>query len=287
MPPPSLLLASRMQQFHVYQRLGGDRLPYFLTTLTQCSAKKIVAHQQLSNVQLQVTYSIELIGISMTVNFTTIKQADMVALRQHGHVGKAADSLFVTKSTFRRAARAGKLLGGHVERTREGVRFRARREVKAKEVRLRRKRGATDWKVPKASRDGNAEWESSDDRAFRLRRCETRLRNLDQYQAFHARGTSRPSAMRFSAETRLRVALGLQLRRHRQGQLVEAVFAPLAGSAAPNHDPAQSMRSVLLLEGALPKDQPCRPAIDLKCAPKRHDGHFAAHLVQMVDNGLA
>lgn len=62
----------------------------------------------------------------MTVHFPTIKQLQyLVALRQHGHFGKAADSCFVTQSTLSAGLRELENLLGVVlvERTRRVVRF--------------------------------------------------------------------------------------------------------------------------------------------------------------------
>jgi LysR family hydrogen peroxide-inducible transcriptional activator len=63
---------------------------------------------------------------SMTVHFPTIKQLQyLVALRQHGHFGKAAESCFVTQSTLSAGLRELESLLGVtlVERTRRVVRF--------------------------------------------------------------------------------------------------------------------------------------------------------------------
>lgn len=62
----------------------------------------------------------------MTVHFPTIKQLQyLVALRQHGHFGKAAESCFVTQSTLSAGLRELENLLGVtlVERTRRVVRF--------------------------------------------------------------------------------------------------------------------------------------------------------------------
>jgi LysR family hydrogen peroxide-inducible transcriptional activator len=62
----------------------------------------------------------------MTVHLPTIKQLQyLVALRQHGHFGKAAESCFVTQSTLSAGLRDIELLLGVtlVERTRRVVRF--------------------------------------------------------------------------------------------------------------------------------------------------------------------
>jgi LysR family hydrogen peroxide-inducible transcriptional activator len=62
----------------------------------------------------------------MTVHFPTIKQLQyLVALRQHGHFGKAAESCFVTQSTLSAGLRELESLLGVtlVERTRRVVRF--------------------------------------------------------------------------------------------------------------------------------------------------------------------
>ena len=62
----------------------------------------------------------------MTVHFPTIKQLQyLVALRQHGHFGRAAESCFVTQSTLSAGIRELESLLGVtlVERTRRVVRF--------------------------------------------------------------------------------------------------------------------------------------------------------------------
>src|SRR4051795_13506894 len=64
----------------------------------------------------------------MTAHLPTIKQLQyLVALRQHGHFGKAADSCFVTQSTLSAGLRELETLLGVtlVERTRRVVRFTA------------------------------------------------------------------------------------------------------------------------------------------------------------------
>lgn len=64
----------------------------------------------------------------MTVHLPTIKQLQyLVALRQHGHFGKAADASFVTQSTLSAGLRELETLLGVilVERTRRVVRFTA------------------------------------------------------------------------------------------------------------------------------------------------------------------
>lgn len=64
----------------------------------------------------------------MTVHLPTIKQLQyLVALRQHGHFGRAADSCFVTQSTLSAGIRELESLLGVVlvERTRRVVRFTA------------------------------------------------------------------------------------------------------------------------------------------------------------------
>ena len=64
----------------------------------------------------------------MTVHLPTIKQLQyLVALRQHGHFGKAADACFVTQSTLSAGLRELETLIGVtlVERTRRVVRFTA------------------------------------------------------------------------------------------------------------------------------------------------------------------
>src|ERR671912_2069734 len=78
----------------------------------------------------------------MTVHQPTIKQLQyLVALRQHGHFGKAADSCFVTQSTLSAGLRDLEALLGVtlVERTRRVVRFTALGEkVADKAVRVLR-----------------------------------------------------------------------------------------------------------------------------------------------------
>jgi len=62
----------------------------------------------------------------MTVHQPTLKQLQyLVALRQHGHFGKAADACFVTQSTLSAGLRDLETLLGVtlVERTRRVVRF--------------------------------------------------------------------------------------------------------------------------------------------------------------------
>src|SRR5215207_2617451 len=64
----------------------------------------------------------------MTVHLPTLKQLQyLVALRQHGHFGKAAESCFVTQSTLSAGLRDLEVLLGVtlVERTRRVVRFTA------------------------------------------------------------------------------------------------------------------------------------------------------------------
>src|ERR671928_452791 len=64
----------------------------------------------------------------MTVHLPTIKQLQyLVALRQHGHFGKAAEACFVTQSTLSAGLRDLETLLGVVlvERTRRVVRFTA------------------------------------------------------------------------------------------------------------------------------------------------------------------
>src|SRR3954451_18681776 len=64
----------------------------------------------------------------MTVHPPTLKQLQyLVALREHGHFGKAADACYVTQSTLSAGLRELEtLLGGIlVERTRRVVRFTA------------------------------------------------------------------------------------------------------------------------------------------------------------------
>jgi len=64
----------------------------------------------------------------MTVHFPTIKQLQyLVALREHGHFGKAADACYVTQSTLSAGLRELETLLGVtlVERTRRVVRFTA------------------------------------------------------------------------------------------------------------------------------------------------------------------
>jgi len=78
----------------------------------------------------------------MTVHLPTIKQLQyLVALRQHGHFGKAAESCFVTQSTLSAGLRDLEMLLGItlVERTRRIVRFTALGEkVADKAVRVLR-----------------------------------------------------------------------------------------------------------------------------------------------------
>ena len=62
----------------------------------------------------------------MTVHLPTIKQLQyLVALRQHGHFGRAAEACFVTQSTLSAGIRELETLLGVtlVERTRRVVRF--------------------------------------------------------------------------------------------------------------------------------------------------------------------
>jgi LysR family hydrogen peroxide-inducible transcriptional activator len=64
----------------------------------------------------------------MTVHQPTLKQLQyLVALREHGHFGKAADACFVTQSTLSAALRELETLLGVtlLERTRRVVRFTA------------------------------------------------------------------------------------------------------------------------------------------------------------------
>lgn len=81
-------------------------------------------------------------SISMTVHQPTLKQLQyLVALRQHGHFGKAADACFVTQSTLSAGLRELETLLGVtlVERTRRVVRFTALGEkVAEKAVRVLR-----------------------------------------------------------------------------------------------------------------------------------------------------
>jgi LysR family hydrogen peroxide-inducible transcriptional activator len=78
----------------------------------------------------------------MTVHFPTIKQLQyLVALREHGHFGKAADACYVTQSTLSAGLRELETLLGVVlvERTRRVVRFTALGEkVADKAVRVLR-----------------------------------------------------------------------------------------------------------------------------------------------------
>ena len=70
----------------------------------------------------------------MTVHPPTIKQLQyLVALREHGHFGKAADSCFVTQSTLSAGLRELETLLGVtlVERTRRVVRFTAGKALKS------------------------------------------------------------------------------------------------------------------------------------------------------------
>jgi LysR family hydrogen peroxide-inducible transcriptional activator len=82
------------------------------------------------------------IPIRMIVHQPTIKQLQyLVALRQHGHFGRAADACFVTQSTLSAALRELEALLGVtlVERTRRVVRFTALGEkISDKAVRLLR-----------------------------------------------------------------------------------------------------------------------------------------------------
>jgi LysR family hydrogen peroxide-inducible transcriptional activator len=67
-------------------------------------------------------------SITMTVHLPTIKQLQyLVALREHGHFGKAADACYVTQSTLSAGLRELETLLGVilVERTRRVVRFTA------------------------------------------------------------------------------------------------------------------------------------------------------------------
>src|ERR687894_1150910 len=78
----------------------------------------------------------------MTVHLPTIKQLQyLVALRQHGHFGRAAEACFVTQSTLSAGLRELETLLGVtlVERTRRVVRFTALGErVADKAVRVLR-----------------------------------------------------------------------------------------------------------------------------------------------------
>ena len=78
----------------------------------------------------------------MTVHLPTIKQLQyLVALRQHGHFGKAADACFVTQSTLSAGLRELESLLGVmlVERTRRVVRFTSLgRKVADKAIRVLR-----------------------------------------------------------------------------------------------------------------------------------------------------
>jgi LysR family hydrogen peroxide-inducible transcriptional activator len=82
------------------------------------------------------------LSITMTVHLPTIKQLQyLVALREHGHFGKAADACFVTQSTLSAGLRELETLLGVVlvERTRRVVRFTALGEKMAdKAVRVLR-----------------------------------------------------------------------------------------------------------------------------------------------------
>ena len=82
------------------------------------------------------------ISITMTVHLPTIKQLQyLVALRQHGHFGKAAEACFVTQSTLSAGLRELETLLNTtlVERTRRVVRFTALGEkIADKAVRLLR-----------------------------------------------------------------------------------------------------------------------------------------------------
>ena len=64
----------------------------------------------------------------MAAHLPTIKQLQyLVALREHGHVGKAAEACFVTQSTLSAGLRELEIVLGVilVERTRRVVRFTA------------------------------------------------------------------------------------------------------------------------------------------------------------------
>ena len=78
----------------------------------------------------------------MTVHLPTIKQLQyLVALRKHGHFGKAAESCFVTQSTLSAGLRDLEMLLGItlVERNRRVVRFTALGEkIADKAVRILR-----------------------------------------------------------------------------------------------------------------------------------------------------
>ena len=78
----------------------------------------------------------------MTVHLPSIKQLQyLVALRQHGHFGKAAEACFVTQSTLSAGLRELESLLGVtlVERTRRVVRFTALgRKVADKAIRVLR-----------------------------------------------------------------------------------------------------------------------------------------------------
>ena len=81
----------------------------------------------------------------MTVHLPTIKQLQyLVALRQHGHFGKAAEACFVTQSTLSAGLRELETLLNVtlVERTRRVVRFTALGEKIADKV---------DWVTKQAS----------------------------------------------------------------------------------------------------------------------------------------
>ena len=95
----------------------------------------------------------------MTVHFPTIKQLQyLVALRQHGHFGKAAESCFVTQSTLSAGLRELENLLGVtlVERTRRVVRFTPLGEkIANKAVRLlRESEELTDLRGPKPALQG-------------------------------------------------------------------------------------------------------------------------------------
>ena len=102
----------------------------------------------------------------MTVHLPTVKQLQyLVALRQHGHFGKAADACFVTQSTLSAGLRELETLLGVtlVERTRRVVRFTplGREDRRQGGAGPARERGAG---RPGAGRGPAAAWRAADGR---------------------------------------------------------------------------------------------------------------------------
>src|SRR5690349_24114892 len=103
----------------------------------------------------------------MAAHLPTIKQLQyLVALRESGHFGKAAEACFVTQSTLSAGLRELETLLGMtlVERTRRVVRFTALGEKIADEaIRvLRETRSLPKWRARKAGRStGSCAWASS------------------------------------------------------------------------------------------------------------------------------